>query len=30
MVKKCNHYWVDKELADGTTVKWCMFCNATK
>jgi hypothetical protein len=28
--KKCDHYWADKELANGTTVKWCMLCGATK
>lgn len=27
---ECNHYWVDYVEKDGTTVKWCMFCQAKK
>lgn len=30
MGKKCDHYWVDYVEKDGTTVKWCMFCQAKK
>lgn len=29
-MSKCKHYWTDKELANGTKVKWCMLCGATK
>lgn len=27
---KCKHYWGDKELADGTKIKQCLLCGATK